>query len=67
MLGIYSLIWTICHKLIYDFHQNAVLVHIIFIVTPGEIFDHLGHMSTLRVNKMALPSMSESLNLWGTW
>ena len=29
MLGIYSLIWTICHKLMW-FYRNAVLFHIIF-------------------------------------
>ena len=45
MLGIFSLISTICHKLIW-FYRNAVLVHIIFVVTPGEIFGHLGHMGT---------------------
>ena len=56
MLGKYSLIWKICHKLIW-FYRNTVLVYIIFIVTSGEIFGHLGHMGTLTVNKMALPSM----------
>ena len=56
MLGIYSLIRTICQKVIW-FYQNAVLIHIIFIVTPGEIFDHLGHTGTLTVNKMVLPLM----------
>ena len=55
MLGRYSLIWTICHKLIW-FYRNAVLVPIIF-VTPGEIFGHLGHTGTSTVNKMVLPSM----------
>ena len=35
MLGIYSSIWTICHKLMW-FYQNAVLFHIIFVVTHGE-------------------------------
>ena len=53
MLGIYSLVWTICHKLMW-FYRNAVLFHIIFVVTDGEIFGHLG---PLTVNKMALPSM----------
>ena len=56
MLGIYSLIWPICHKLMW-FHRNAVLFHIIFVVTHGEIFSHLSHMGLLTVNKMALPSM----------
>ena len=37
--------------------SNAVLFHIIFIVTHGEIFSHLGHRGPLTVNKMALPSM----------
>ena len=48
MLGIYSLIWTICHKLRW-FHQNAVLFHIIFVMTHGEIFGHLGHTGPLTV------------------
>ena len=56
MLGIYSLIWTICHKLMW-FYRNAVSFHIIFIVTHGEIFSHLGHTGPLTVNKMVLPSM----------
>ena len=56
MLGIYSLmIWTICHKLI-SFYLNAVSLHIIFVVTHGEIFRYLGHTGPLTVNKMALPS-----------
>ena len=42
MLGIYSLIWTICHKLMW-FYRNTALFHIIFVVTHGEIFGHLGH------------------------
>ena len=56
MLGIYSLIWTICHKLMW-FYRNAVLFHIIFVVAHGKIFSHLSHMGPLAVNKMALPSM----------
>ena len=56
MLGIYSLIWTICHKLMW-FYRNAVIFHIIFVVTHGEIFGHLGHTGPLTVNKMALPLM----------
>ena len=56
MLGIYSLIWTICHKLMW-FYRNAVSFHIIFVVTHGEIFSHLGHTGPLTVNKMPLPSM----------
>ena len=56
MLGIYSLIWTICHKLMW-FYRNVVSFHIIFVVTHGEIFSHLGHTGPLTVNKMALPSM----------
>ena len=56
MLEIYSLIWTICDKLIW-YCRNAVLFHIIFIVMLGEIFGHLGHTVTLTVNKMALPSI----------
>ena len=57
MLGMYSLMWTICHKLMW-FYRNAVLFQIIFIVTHGEIFSrHLGHTGPLIVNKMALPSM----------
>ena len=56
MLGIYSLIWTICQKLMW-FYRNAVSFHIIFVVTHGEIFSHLGHTGPLTVNKMALPSM----------
>ena len=39
MLGIYSLIWTICHKLMW-FYRNAISFHIIFVVTHGEIFSH---------------------------
>ena len=42
MLGIYSLIWTICHKLMW-FYRNAVLFRIILVVTHVEIFSHLGH------------------------
>ena len=56
MHGIYSLIWTICHKMMW-FYRNAALFHIIFIVTHGEIFSHLGHTGPLTVNKMALLSM----------
>ena len=57
MLGIYSLIWTICHKLMW-FYRNAVLFHIIFVVTHGEIFGHLGHTGSLdSPNKMALASI----------
>ena len=56
MLGIYSLIWTISHKLMW-FYRNAVLFHIIFVVIRGEIFSQLGHTGPLTVNKMALPSM----------
>ena len=48
MLGIYSFIWTICHKLMW-FYRNAVLFHIIFVVTHGEIFGHLGHTGPLTV------------------
>ena len=54
MLGIYSLIWTICHKLMW-FYRNAVSFHIIFVATHAEIFSH--HTGPLTVNKMALPSM----------
>ena len=56
MLGIYNLmIWTICHKLI-SIYRNAISLHIIFVVTHGEIFSHLSHTGPLTVNKMALPS-----------
>ena len=48
MLGIYSLIWTICHKLMW-FYRNAALFHIIFVMTHGEIFRHLGHTGPLTV------------------
>ena len=48
MLGINSLIWTICHKLMW-FYRNTVLFHIIFVVTHGEIFGHLGHTGLLTV------------------
>ena len=48
MLGISSLIWTICHKLMW-FYRNTVLFHIIFVVTQGEIFGHLGHTGPLTV------------------
>ena len=51
MLGIYliySLIWTICHKLMW-FYRNTVLFHIIFVVTHGDIFGHLGHTGPLTV------------------
>ena len=48
MLWIYSLIWTICHKLMW-FYRNAVWFHIIFVVTHGEIFGHLGHTGPLTV------------------
>ena len=44
----YSLIWTICHKLMW-FYRNTVLFHIIFVVTHGEIFGHLGHTGPLTV------------------
>ena len=54
MFGIYSLIWTIYHKLMW-FYRNAVSFHIIFVVTHGEIFSH--HTGPLTVNKMVLPSM----------
>ena len=40
MVGIYSLIWSICHKLTW-FYRNADLFYIIFVVTHGEIFGHL--------------------------
>ena len=61
MLGIYSLmIWTICHKLI-SFYRNAVSLHIIFVVTHGKIFSHLGHTGALTINKMALPSRYERI------
>ena len=50
MLGIYSLIWTICHKLMW-FYRNTVLFHIIFVMTHGEIFGHLGHTGPLTVKK----------------
>ena len=39
------------------FYRNAVSFHIIFIVTHGKIFSHLGHTGPLTVNKMALLSM----------
>ena len=61
MLGIYSLIWTIFHKLMW-FYRNAASFHIIFVVTHGEIFSHLGHTGPLTVNKMALLSM-----YWRRW
>ena len=48
-------IWTICHKLI-SFNRNAISLHIIFVVTHGEIFSQHGHTGPLTVNKMALPS-----------
>ena len=44
----YSLIWTICHKLMW-FYRNTALFHIIFAVTHGEIFGHLGHLGPLTV------------------
>ena len=56
MLGIYSLIWTICYNLMW-FYRNAVSFHIILVVTHGEIYSHLGNTGPLTVNKMALPSM----------
>ena len=56
MLGIYSLIWIICHRLMW-FYRNAVLFHIIFVVTHDEIFSHLGHTGPLTVNKIALLSI----------
>ena len=56
MLGTYNLIWTICHKLMW-FYRNAILFHIIFVMTYGEIFSHLHHMGPSTVNKMALLSM----------
>ena len=61
MLGIYNSIRTICHKLMW-FYRNAVSFHIIFVVTHGEAFSHLGHTGPLTVNKMALPSM-----YWRRW
>ena len=39
-LRVFSLIWTICHKLIL-FYRNAVLFYIIFVVTNGENFGYL--------------------------
>ena len=56
MHGIYSLIRTICNKLMW-FYRNAILFHIIFVVAHGEFFSHLGHTGPLTINKMALPSM----------
>ena len=53
MLGIYSLIWTICRKLVW-FYRNAVLFHLIFVMTQGETFSHLGHTGPFTVNKMEL-------------
>ena len=35
MLGIYSLIWTICHRLMW-FYRNALLFYIIFVKMHGE-------------------------------
>ena len=48
MLGIYSLIWTICHKPMW-FYRNTVWFDIIFVVTHGEIFGYLGHTGPLTV------------------
>ena len=48
-----SLVWRICHELLW-FYQNIILFHIIFVVTPGEIFGHLV-IYRLTVNKVALP------------
>ena len=48
MFRIYSMIWTICHKVMW-FYRNTVLFHIIFVVTHGEIFGHLAHMGPLTV------------------
>ena len=39
------------------FYRNAVLFHITFVVTHGDIFSYLGHTGPLTVNKIALPSM----------
>ena len=47
-LDLYSLIWTICHKVMW-FYRNAVLFHIIFVVMQREIFGHLGHTGPLTV------------------
>ena len=52
MIGIFSLIRTICHKLMW-FYRNAVLFYIIFVVTHGEIFGYLA-IRVLTVIKMAL-------------
>ena len=38
----------ICHKLMW-FYRNTALFHIIFVVTHGEIFGHLGHTGPLTV------------------
>ena len=54
MLGLYCSIWTICHKLMW-FYRNAVLFHIVFVVTHGEIFGYLAIWVLLTVNKMTLP------------
>ena len=48
-----SLVWRIYHELLW-FYQNIILFHIIFVVTPGEIFGHLV-IYGLMVNKVALP------------
>ena len=50
MLGIYILIRTICYKLMW-FYWNAILFHIIFVVTHGKIFSQLGHTGSLPANK----------------
>ena len=40
--------YSICRKLMW-FYRNTVLFHIIFVVTLGEIFGHLGHTGPLTV------------------
>ena len=54
MIGIFSSIRTICHKLMW-FYRNAVLFYIIFVVTHGENLWSSGDTGTLTVNKMAMP------------
>ena len=58
MLGFMDLGWPrVCRRSVSVLYQNAVLFHIILVVTHGEIFGYLviGDTGTLTVNKMALP------------
>ena len=56
MLCLEYIVWWYGQFVTNWYHFIEKPLHIIFVVTHGEIFSHLGHMGPLTVNKMALPS-----------